>query len=103
MITRKQTRKYTNLEENPRVSLLVDTRQSDHAGSIGHVQALTVTGTCVPLSDDAERNRIVRKILTRHPHLEQLAKDNDAEILAIRIESFLLLEGALDSHFVSLQ
>jgi hypothetical protein len=35
----------------------------------------------------------------KHPHLDGLLKHPEVEVLRIRLESFLLLQGALEAHF----
>ena len=98
MMTRRDTKKYRNLTENPAVSLLIDTREEDAGPQRSRARALTVDGKFQAL--DRERQiRIRPRLLRRHPHLRDLFAKGDAEIFAVRIESFQLLEGATDSHF----
>jgi nitroimidazol reductase NimA-like FMN-containing flavoprotein (pyridoxamine 5'-phosphate oxidase superfamily) len=102
MVTLKRTRKYQNFLRNPRVSLLVDTRYEQPPRARKEVQALTVSGTYHPLAEAGERQRIVQEMAAKHPHLETLLAHEDAEPFAIRIDSFLLLDGALDAHFLEI-
>ncbi len=99
MVTYKKSRKYENLIKNPSVSLLIDTRE-DHRGSRRpEAKALTVTGTFQKIDDEAKRARIRSGLMGRHPHLKELMNHPDAEIVCIRIDSFLLLNGLTDAHF----
>ncbi len=99
MVTYRKSRKYENLIKNPSVSLLIDTRE-DHRGSRRpEAKALTVSGTFQNIDDEAKRARIRSSLMERHPHLKELMNHPDAEIMSIRIDSFLLLNGLTDAHF----
>ena len=99
MVTHKQTKKYKNLKENPFVSLLIDTRDEDMGRNRLKARALTVDGTFQDIEDQAKKGVIRGRVLKRHPHLEEFANHPDAEVLAINVSSFLLLEGLTDSYF----
>ncbi len=99
MVTNRQSRKYENLMKNPSVSLLIDTRE-EHLGSRRpDAKALTVSGTFVKIDDENKRNYIRSKLLDRHPHVKEFLDHPDAEILRIRVESFLLLDGLTEAHY----
>jgi nitroimidazol reductase NimA-like FMN-containing flavoprotein (pyridoxamine 5'-phosphate oxidase superfamily) len=97
MITLAGTKKYRNLEENSAVSLLIDTREED--GSRRDVKALTVSGVFAAMEDPKQEERILRRLLARHPHLEEFAASGSAKVFAVRAKSFQLLEGVSRSHF----
>ncbi|MCX5911864.1 MAG: pyridoxamine 5'-phosphate oxidase family protein [Deltaproteobacteria bacterium] len=98
MMTLRDTKKYRNLTENPAVSLLIDTREDDAGPQRPLAKALTVTGVFQRV--EKEKQAPIRaRILGRHPHLQELFAKGEAEIFAVRVESFQLLEGATDSHF----
>jgi len=99
MITQRRTKKYGYLVQNPHVSLLVDTRCEWKRENRGNVKALTVYGIFEPTADPDERKSALRRIVERHPHLKELAEQPDAELLSIRVESFLLLDGVSTAHF----
>lgn len=101
MATLRDSKKYSNLRSNPAVSLLVDTRQACAQGR-GGLCALTVTGECAAVADLATKDALRKKILEKHAHLEMLLNDPDVEILCVEIESFLLLEGPVNAHYVKL-
>jgi uncharacterized pyridoxamine 5'-phosphate oxidase family protein len=98
MVTLRDTKKFKNLTQNPAVSLLIDTREDDAGLQRSRAKALTVNG----VFERVEREKqapIQARILERHPHLQELLARGEAEIFAVRVESFQLLEGATDSHF----
>jgi len=99
-VTLKTSRKYRNIAQNPNVSLLVDSRLND--GIIGSIKALTVSGVCSLVRTETKKAAILTRIGQNHPHLRDLLLHPDAEVIAIAVESFLLLEGPTQANFVEL-
>jgi nitroimidazol reductase NimA-like FMN-containing flavoprotein (pyridoxamine 5'-phosphate oxidase superfamily) len=100
MATLRDTTKFANLSENPRVSLLVDTRDDGASGEKSvPFQALTVAGRCEALGKTEERTHARAALLDRHPSLQEVLEHPDTEFLRVAIESFLLLDGPRKSHF----
>jgi nitroimidazol reductase NimA-like FMN-containing flavoprotein (pyridoxamine 5'-phosphate oxidase superfamily) len=100
MATRRSSRKFKNLSENPAVSLLIDTRE-DAARS--QIRALTVEGTCARIEDETQKQLAAALLLSVHPHLESFLAHVDIEILCVTIRSFLLLKGLDDAHHAVLE
>ena len=96
MVTRKYSQKYRNLESNRSVSLLIDTRGE---GPRDSTQALTISGTFVPIADPSGRKTAVARLVEAHPHLISLLSQPDTEILRIKVESFLLLDGIEKAYY----
>ena len=96
MVTHAGSRKFRNLMQNPNVSLLVDTRD-DNSGE--NVQALTIEGVCTTIGDESKARAATEKLLSTHPQIAQFLADTDAELLCMRIDSFLLLDGLSDAYF----
>jgi len=99
MISHKQTRKYSNLMENPTVSLLIDTREDEKGQGRIYIKALTVSGEFQTINDRGKKDLIRGKFLKRHSHLADFLNDPGAEIFSIRIRSFQLLDGVKDAFF----
>ena len=99
MVTDKLTKKYGNLKENPSVCLLIDTRDVDQGSRRLHAKALTVSGVFQEIDNETKKQVVRDRLLTRHPHLRELALQPDAEVFAVKVESFLLLEGPQNSFF----
>lgn len=98
MVTHSKTRKYKNLQENPCVSLLIDTREEGRGIAIGQKKALTVSGIFQKV--DSARKKVIRaQFLDRHPQLKELVDDPEAVLISIRVQSFQLLEGVRDAYF----
>jgi nitroimidazol reductase NimA-like FMN-containing flavoprotein (pyridoxamine 5'-phosphate oxidase superfamily) len=101
MVTPGSSRKFRNLSLNHHVSLLVDTR-ADSKGDRGNILALTVSGVCLTVENRADKDAILRRIVGAHPHLQDLAYHPEAEVISVRVETLLLLEGATTAHFEEL-
>lgn len=100
MATRRSSRKFRNLSENPAVSLLIDTRE-DVPRSQG--RALTVAGTCTRIADEAKKPLAQALLLSTHPHLKDFLAHDDNELLCVTITSFLLLKGIAEAHHAVLE
>jgi nitroimidazol reductase NimA-like FMN-containing flavoprotein (pyridoxamine 5'-phosphate oxidase superfamily) len=96
MVTHTNTQKYKNLLENPAVSLLIDSREKTPRN---RVQALTVHGSFRKIDDDAKRSLVRKMFLDVHPHLSDFIDHQRAEIFAIKVNAFLLLNGLSEAHF----
>lgn len=95
-LTSRSTRKYENLQARPRVSLLLDTRQT---GDIRTAKALTLTGTCTTTLEGGESKHMHTRLLEAFPALSPLAAHPDATLVAVDIHTGELLDGFNDAHF----
>ena len=91
MCTRRSSRKYRNLEENPCVSLLIDSRDQPRP------RALTVEGMAEPFGGDLERQEVREALLIAHPELQTLLDSSDAALICIRVKSVVFLNGLTDA------
>jgi nitroimidazol reductase NimA-like FMN-containing flavoprotein (pyridoxamine 5'-phosphate oxidase superfamily) len=96
MVTHKNTKKFKNLMENKFVSLLIDTRETTPRSK---AKALTVAGECTVIKGEKKRQKVRSKLLAVHPHLSEFINHAEAEILCVRIRSFLLLNGLHEARF----
>ncbi len=99
LVSHKETKKYSNLIENPTVSLLIDTREEEKGQRRIDIKALTVSGEFQIINDAGKKDLIRAKFLRRHSHLADFLNDPGAEIFSIRIRSFQLLDGVKDAFF----
>jgi len=99
MVTHKNTTKFNNLQKNPLVSLLIDSRETQPRSN---AQALTIDGVYTPLRDENKKQKLRDRMLKSFPHMQNFIYHPEAELICIKINSFLLLEGLTESHFVSL-
>jgi nitroimidazol reductase NimA-like FMN-containing flavoprotein (pyridoxamine 5'-phosphate oxidase superfamily) len=98
MVTHKNTNKYRNLTENPCVSLLIDTREVSPRSK---AKALTLEGVCAVIESEEKRKKVQARLLEVHPHLTEFINHPEAEILCVKIRSFLLLNGLQEAHYQS--
>lgn len=101
MATRSDTRKWLYLQENPNASLLIDSRDEDIPTVRFTAKALTITGRREELTE-ADRARATELLAARHAHLAEFLQDPLVEVICIRCESFLLLEGVSKSHYIEM-
>jgi general stress protein 26 len=99
MVTHKNTTKINNLQKNPLVSLLIDSRETQPRSN---AQALTIDGVFIPLIDENKKQKIRARMLESFPHMKDFIHHPESELIRIKINSFLLLEGLTESHFISL-
>ena len=99
MVTHKNTHKYKNLMENPSVSILIDTRDTSPRSE---AKALTVKGVYTAVKKEEKRAKVYAKLLAVHPHLTEFINHPETEIICVKIESFLLLNGLQEAHFESI-
>lgn len=97
MVTHRGTAKYANLLGNPRVSLLVDTRQSSEAkreGGKGQATALTLHGAFSAVEEQQAKSAVISRMLESHPDMRGFLEHPDAEVISVAISSFLYIDGA---------
>jgi len=99
MITSRRSKKFHNLSENPSVSLLIDTREEDCGSQNPKTRSLTIAGVYKQLADENKKSKIRSEMILKHPAIRDLIKSPSAEILCIKIVSFLLLNGPTEAHF----
>jgi general stress protein 26 len=99
MVSHKNTTKFNNLKNNPLVSLLIDSRETQPRSN---AQALTIAGVFIPLVDENKKQKIGERMLNSFPHMKDFIQHPESEIIRIKINSFLLLKGLTESYFVSL-
>ncbi|MBS3758979.1 MAG: pyridoxamine 5'-phosphate oxidase family protein [Desulfobacterales bacterium] len=93
MVTYRSTRKFKNLTDNPRVSLLIDSRNSAEA------RALTVQGEVKEIRADAEKKKIREFLLNIHPHMQNFLDHPDAAYISIKIKSLIFLNGLTGAYY----
>ncbi|MFO8165576.1 MAG: pyridoxamine 5'-phosphate oxidase family protein [Thermodesulfobacteriota bacterium] len=99
MVTRKGTRKYKNLIENPSVSILIDTRKEKAASLMLGAKALTIAGLFQEIDNEYKKKLVQKRLLERHPYLGSFIDQTDTELICIKANSFLMLSGLKEAHF----
>jgi nitroimidazol reductase NimA-like FMN-containing flavoprotein (pyridoxamine 5'-phosphate oxidase superfamily) len=90
LVSTRESRKFKNLLANPRVSVLVDSRQ--HPTGEANIVSVTFAGLFQPLTD-AEVPPIKTAFAGKHPELTEILNHPDSVIFAIKLTAYLLLDG----------
>lgn len=86
--TRRSTRKYRNLREDPRVAFLVDNR-SNQDSDLQDATAVTATGRAEETTG-AEKDRYVGVYLAKHPHLADFVRSPENALVRVEIEDYVI-------------
>ncbi|WP_291315010.1 pyridoxamine 5'-phosphate oxidase family protein [Desulfuromonas sp.] len=87
--TTSATRKFANLEADPRVSLLVDSRTGS-AADFREAAAVTALGTAVEASAP-EREALLPLYLARHPYLREFVASPSCTLLRVAVRRYCLV------------
>lgn len=95
LVSSRESRKFKNLLANPRVSVLVDSRQ--HQGQGANIVSVTLAGLFQPLAD-ADILPIKTAFAGKHPELTEILNHPDSLVFAIKLTSYLLLDGPVTAE-----
>ncbi len=98
MATLPDTRKWRNMLADPRISLLVDDRET--ALDRGSLRALTLAGRHEP-GTEAQRQAGFHVLGRRHPHLAGLLARPEVALIRLQVTSYLLLTGPTDAAYLT--
>lgn len=90
--TTQATRKYTNLKEESRVSLLVDCR-SNQESDFHKASALTIIGEAKEAGRQ-ELNKYLPVFLENHPYLTEFVKSPTTSMFVVKVKHYIMV-----SHF----
>ena len=96
MISIQESKKYMNLSSNPDVSVLIDTRQRINYQEDKKITSVTFEGVYEPI-DQKEIEQIKASFAKEHIELDEILKSPSVVIFGIKLKSFLLLDGAVNS------
>jgi len=85
--TPAQTRKYTLICRNGKVSLLIDNR-SQQPNSINLIRAATVTGKARVLQEPTEIDQWAALLIKRHSYLEKFIKSPTSGLILVEVIRF---------------
>jgi len=85
--TPSQSRKYSLIKKNKKVSLLIDNR-SQQPESINLIRAVTITGIARPLEDPKEVERWSELLIKRHSYLDKFIKSPSSSLILVDIIHF---------------
>ena len=99
MITLESSTKYHNLIRNPRVSLLIDTR--DKLSSEDElIKSLILYGNGKIIDDAETENDILKRFVIKHRNLIPLTENKDCRIIEVSAEKMLLLNGVDEAQYL---
>lgn len=87
--TPRATRKFANIEADPRVAMLIDNAR-ELPVDFEHAAAATATGEAFELTGD-ERDEAVGRFAAVHPHMKQFVASPSTALLCIEVESYYLV------------
>jgi len=82
--TPRQTRKFTLLEENRNVSLLIDNR-AHQLKSLNQISALTVTGQVIFTFDPEEIEKWRELLIQKHPYLDSFIRSETTALVVVEV------------------
>jgi nitroimidazol reductase NimA-like FMN-containing flavoprotein (pyridoxamine 5'-phosphate oxidase superfamily) len=85
VVTDRGTRKFANMQKNPRVSLMVDSRENKGEDTQEAV-AVTVVGKAREASGEARR-RALRLVTARHPYMKDFTAAPSSAVMVIDVAS----------------
>ena len=89
ILTERTTRKYANLQSNPRVALLIDDRENRGSDTEDSV-VVTAIGEAQEL-DPVIGAPLLEVFLTRHPYLAAFAASPTCAIVRVNVSSYQLV------------
>jgi len=99
-ITLKGSTKYQNIEKNPRVSLLIDTRDNIK-NEIGQIKSLTVYGRANVIENSEQYKNIIKKLVRKFADLAQFSENINCVVIEVSAEGLLLLESVDKSTYIN--
>ena len=87
--TARTTRKYHNLDVDPRVAMLMDSR-SNLESDIHTAVAVTATGTAGEVREQ-EKDPGVRLYLSKHPYLQDFIRAESCALIRVKVETYYLV------------
>jgi len=88
--TSRATRKYSNLNEEPRVALLMDNR-SNRETDFREATAVTATGVAEEVLG-ADRAAVRTLYVGRHPHLAAFVEAPSSVLFRVRVETYVVVQ-----------
>jgi nitroimidazol reductase NimA-like FMN-containing flavoprotein (pyridoxamine 5'-phosphate oxidase superfamily) len=92
MLTLKGSQKQLNIEKNPRVSLLIDTR-ADIKRNNEPIKSLTVYGQAGFIRDARRKKELIGQLVQKNSNLQVLAGNSNCLVIQVSAEKLLLLDG----------
>jgi uncharacterized protein YhbP (UPF0306 family) len=89
--TKRQTHKYANIQQHPRISLLVDNRRNQ-ADDFQQAIAVTVLATAAEPEPD-ELEQFLSLYLFKHPYMRSFCHSADCAVVKLQVERYLVVSA----------
>ncbi len=99
--TERDTRKFANILEHPRVAMFVDNRDNRDS-DFDTASAATILGQARELCG-RERDESLGLFLQKHPSLESFATASNCALIQVRVKTFVIVEKFREVTEVRLQ
>jgi general stress protein 26 len=86
--TERNTRKYSNIEANSNVSLLIDSR-FNQPSDFSTAMALTVIGSAGEVKE-REKENMLSIFIAKQPHLMQFVNSENAALMIINVSDYII-------------
>ncbi len=97
--TPQKTRKYENLQHNPRVAMLVENSRNQ-VRDLTQAMALTTIGDAV-LTTAAKEPELAAHFLQKHPHMKEFIFEDSTAFVRVRVEKYVLVKNFQDTcHYL---
>ncbi|MFW9974873.1 MAG: pyridoxamine 5'-phosphate oxidase family protein [Candidatus Thorarchaeota archaeon] len=87
--TMRQRLKYKNMVANPRVTLMIDDRDSQ-ASDFNDTTSITIVGSAQDM-EEPQREKYASMLLHRHPALTEFVNSEDCAIMRVTIDKIYLV------------
>jgi nitroimidazol reductase NimA-like FMN-containing flavoprotein (pyridoxamine 5'-phosphate oxidase superfamily) len=90
-VTRRETRKYSNLISNNNVSVLIDSRTNNDA-DLRNAIAVTAVGTAEEVKD-SRKESLLQLYLVKHHGLKKFAHSAEAALFRIKVKKYYVVRN----------
>jgi nitroimidazol reductase NimA-like FMN-containing flavoprotein (pyridoxamine 5'-phosphate oxidase superfamily) len=88
--TARTTRKYSYIEADPRVSVLIDNRTNRYR-DFSEAVAVTAIGTAREVAKEGDGEHLVKLYAQRHPHLEGFVRSETCALMSVSVEKYIIV------------
>jgi general stress protein 26 len=89
LVTGQATRKYVNLNNDPRASMMIDSR-SNQPSDIADAMAVTASGS-VDIVGGIELKELQDIYLQKHPHLAEFVKSPSTRLIRLNVKCYYVV------------
>jgi heme iron utilization protein len=89
LATKRQTHKYVNIQQHPRLSLLVDNRKNQ-VDDFQQAVAVTILASASELQPP-EQEHFLNLYLFKHPYMRSFCQSPDCALLKLTVERYLVV------------